>query len=256
MRSFFSPFLVAAILASFASGIWLEKSTRYPTVPTVNNFRPLPSTNDYDDVVMPQLPLAYDINISNSCMANASNSWWTSTYLTGSDSHDYMVVSHVTDLIEITMYRASVLDITDNIHFQWTNMSLDPNLFESSQNGEFNITIGDNFNFGSTLPGNATQQLRTMLNVPESGVQYDLTFDITAPKILNTGIGGFFAFGSARTAQWSMPSGRTTGSLTRNGTVIYVDSDKSFTWYDRQWNISPSGGAGTPPTTWTWSHIH
>ncbi|KAG4420375.1 hypothetical protein IFR04_006487 [Cadophora malorum] len=105
-------------------------------------------------------------------------------------------------------------------------MSLDQIVFDSSQIGEFNVTIGNNFNFGSPLPGNATKQLRTIIDVPESGVQYDLKFDITAPKILKTGIGGFFTFGSARTAQWSMPSGRTTGTLTRNGAVISVDSDK------------------------------
>ncbi|KAH6698514.1 hypothetical protein BKA61DRAFT_583340 [Leptodontidium sp. MPI-SDFR-AT-0119] len=135
MRSVFSHMVAAASLASFASGVRLQKSVTCPAIPMVNNFSPLPSTNNYDGV--------------------------------------------------------------------------------SSQNGEFNFTVGNNFNFGSTLSGTATKQLRTMLDVLDSGVQFDFTFDITAPKILNTGIGGYFTFGSTKTAQWPMPSGRTTGTLTR-----------------------------------------
>ena len=63
-----------------------------------------------------------------------------------------MIISHVMDLIEVTVYRASVLDITERIYFQWANMSLDQIVFDSSQIGEFNVTIGNNFNFGSPLP--------------------------------------------------------------------------------------------------------
>ena len=98
------------------------------------------------------------------------------------------------------------------------------------------LTYLQSHHHSATLPGKATKQLRTMMDVPESGVQYDLTFDINAPKILNTGA-AFLTFGSARTAQWSMPSGRTTGTLTCNATVVLVDSNKLFTWYDRQWKL-------------------
>ncbi|KAL2286586.1 hypothetical protein FJTKL_06934 [Diaporthe vaccinii] len=49
--------------------------------------------------------------------------------------------------------------------------------------------------------------------------------------------------------EWSMPAGTTTGTITKNGTEIVVDTEKSFTWYDRQWQAGPS-------TKWTWFQLH
>jgi hypothetical protein len=46
-----------------------------------------------------------------------------------------------------------------------------------------------------------------------------------------------------------MPTGTTTGSLTVDGAVITIDSKKSFTWYDRQFQ---SSGA----SEWTWFALH
>lgn len=46
-----------------------------------------------------------------------------------------------------------------------------------------------------------------------------------------------------------MPAGTTTGTITKNGTEIAVDTEKSFTWYDRQWQAGPS-------TNWTWFQLH
>lgn len=46
-----------------------------------------------------------------------------------------------------------------------------------------------------------------------------------------------------------MPAGKTTGTITKNGTEIAVDTEKSFTWYDRQWQAGPS-------TNWTWFQLH
>ena len=44
-----------------------------------------------------------------------------------------------------------------------------------------------------------------------------------------------------------MPSGRTTGTVTVNGSEIDIISHKSETWYDRQWGMGlPSIG------NWTW----
>lgn len=46
-----------------------------------------------------------------------------------------------------------------------------------------------------------------------------------------------------------MPAGTTTGTITKNGTEIAIDTEKSFTWYDRQWQAGPS-------TVWTWFQLH
>ena len=39
---------------------------------------------------------------------------------------------------------------------------------------------------------------------------------------------------------WSMPAGKTTGSLDFNGSKVIVDTEKSLTWYDRQWAGAPA----------------
>lgn len=37
-----------------------------------------------------------------------------------------------------------------------------------------------------------------------------------------------------------MPDGKTTGWLAFNGSTITVDTEKSLTWYDRQWAGAPA----------------
>lgn len=46
-----------------------------------------------------------------------------------------------------------------------------------------------------------------------------------------------------------MPAGTITGSVTKNDTEIAVDTDKSFSWYDRQWQSGPFAN-------WTWFELH
>lgn len=81
---------------------------------------------------------------------------------------------------------------------------------------------------------------------------FDLTFKPTSPILYNAGIGGF-AWGSAVTYQFSVPSALTTGTLKigKNGRVLKIDEDSSFTWFDRQW------GPGIPLTgNFTWFQLH
>jgi hypothetical protein len=46
-----------------------------------------------------------------------------------------------------------------------------------------------------------------------------------------------------------MPAGRTVGFLQKGEETIEIDNEKSFTWYDRQWQ---NGSA----TNWTWFELH
>ncbi|PYI09460.1 hypothetical protein BO78DRAFT_394928 [Aspergillus sclerotiicarbonarius CBS 121057] len=196
------------------------------------------------------LPLVYDFNTSNSRVANASNSWWLSSFLYGSNNHEYMVVSHIMDLVEVTFNRGSIYDITNRSYSQFAKSSTDDSIYKFAANGHFNITVDTDFHFGSTTTGNATQQLRSYSTV--EGAEYDLTFDLSAPVIFNAGIGGVFNLGGSHTAEWSMPGGRTTGHLTQDGVTITVDSKRSLTWYDRQWNV----GEGAASANWTWFELH
>lgn len=190
----------------------------------------------------------YDFNTSNSQIANASNSWWSSSFVSGSDNHEYLIVSHLLATPTFSVYRGSIYDITEPEFYQFTETSVNTSLLDNNQGGAFNVSTADYY-FGSTCPGNATKQLRTAST--RSDVQYDITFDLSAPVIFNLGIGGYFQFGQDQTAEWSMPAGRTSGTLVRNGTTITIDPEQSLTWYDRQWNF----GAATS-FNWTWFELH
>ncbi len=170
--------------------------------------------------------------------------------MTGSDEHEYMILSHLLATPAYSIYRGSIYDITEAAFWQFTETSTDSTLLDNSQNGALNVTIGDYF-FGSTLSGNATKQLRT--SVTRSDIQFDVTFNLSAPILFNTGIGGLFQFGPDQTGEWAMPAGITTGSLIRDNKTITFDTDRSYTWYDRQWNV---GKAPTSSFTWTWFQLH
>ncbi|KAB8212025.1 hypothetical protein BDV34DRAFT_219238 [Aspergillus parasiticus] len=194
------------------------------------------------------LPLPYDFNTSNSEMADSSNSWWISSYLTGSDNHQYMVLSHVLATDAYGLYRGAIYDITEPAYQQFSEMTTQ-NLTANSQDGKFNIRT-DDFFFCSALANSSITKLRTVSN--RTDLQFDLTYELTAPVLFNAGLGGLFQFGPDQTGEWSMPAGKTSGSLVFNGKKVTVDKKRSQTWYDRQWNV------GSAPTslTWTWFQLH
>lgn len=183
-------------------------------------------------------------------MANASNSWWLSAFLTDDENNQYLALSHILVMNSYTVYRSSLFDIHSLVYNQYSNHTTDSTVLDNSQGGEFNVSIGGTFFFGSTAPGNATKQLRAATTT--EAVQFDLVFDLSAPILWNMGIGGLFQFGSAQTGEWSMPAGRTTGTVVRNGTAIPVNPARSLTWFDRQWNVGNSPGS----LNWTWFELH
>lgn len=159
-----------------------------------------------------------------------------------------MILSHLLVTPAYAVYRGSIYDITEPAFWQFTEASTDTTLLDNSQNGEFNVDTGDFF-FGSTLPGNAVKQVRTAATRPD--IEYNVTFDFSAPVIFNAGLGGLFQFGIDQTGEWSMPAGTTQGHLVRDNKTITFDTDRSYTWYDRQWNVGPPASF-----TWTWFQLH
>ncbi|KAJ5614505.1 hypothetical protein N7528_008159 [Penicillium herquei] len=207
------------------------------------------STGIHAESLIDNLPLPYTFETSNSPVGNASNSWWISSYLTGSDGHQYLVLSHLLGISSsYSIYRGSIFDIEENEFTQFSALTEESGLYDYSRDGEFNVSTSD-FYFGSTVAGNATKQLRTAST--NSAVQYDIKFDLAAPIILNTGNGGYFQLGDYQTAEWSMPAGRTYGTLVKSGVEITIDPTKSLTWYDRQWNFNSAG-----TMNWTWFQLH
>ncbi|KAL5319923.1 hypothetical protein ACEPPN_012982 [Leptodophora sp. 'Broadleaf-Isolate-01'] len=195
------------------------------------------------------LPIPYDV--AGSMYGNSGHSigdsFWSTSFLHGSDDHDYMVLSHAVRGLPFTpaMFRGSIYDITAQTYQQFTYLSNNTDFYADNGNGAINVTL-DNFGYGATQSTNAETQLRTFSTAPE--VQYDLTFQLGTPALLNGGLGFFACPNSNLTCQErSSPSDTTTGSLVVNGTTVTVDPTRSLTWFDRQWGN---------PVNWTWFELH
>ncbi|KAH8656332.1 hypothetical protein BGZ61DRAFT_541011 [Ilyonectria robusta] len=200
------------------------------------------------------------VDFAKSHESPVEGSFWASAFLHGSDNHDYLVLSHVMAPLpfwpkEKTVYRASILDITDPSRYKMFEFfAHDPKAFASS--GSLDAQYAD-YGFRATNPKDPLSDIRTWSSVP--GAEFDLTFSLSSPAILNGGLGHFQGFtGPLPNAppgpvpavnQWSMPAGKVvSGHIVIDGAKVTVDADKSLTWYDRQWGVAPFD--------WTWFQLH
>ncbi|KAL2846382.1 hypothetical protein BJY01DRAFT_263342 [Aspergillus pseudoustus] len=191
------------------------------------------------------LPVPFNLSASQTDILDegTSNSFWISSFLLGSDGHKYFVISHALDGSPAS-YRASILDVTNpSIRVQFSTADT-ANTSLYSDTGVFSF-ITSNFTFGATNHADGLSKMRTWSNY--NSVQFDLTFETSSPVLLNGGTGSFEVTGGVG-YEWSMPAGKTTGSLTIDGTTITVDTAQSQTWYDRQW--------GNIPQSWYWFEVH
>lgn len=141
------------------------------------------------------------------------------------------------------VYRASILDLEDTSQYsQYARLAVLAQAYGPT--GILNFTV-PGFAFQSTSTTDPLSGIRTFSNI--AGVDFDLTFDLSSPPILNAGI-GTFQVGGGTGFQWSMPAGKTTGWISVNGTKINVDASRSLTWYDRQWGVIPSD--------FSWFQVH
>ncbi|KAK1657357.1 hypothetical protein BDP55DRAFT_761890 [Colletotrichum godetiae] len=81
----------------------------------------------------------------------------------------------------------------------------------------------------------------------KDGAEFDITFELSAPDLLYGGL-GIFQAGNYSTHDWVMPAGRTNGWISLSRFNLTIGSEKSLTWYDRQW--------GQVPQSWTWFRLH
>jgi kievitone hydratase len=120
-------------------------------------------------------------------------------------------------------------------------------LYLTNTNGGFNLTFDNGvYALGSTSKTDPITGLRTFSHVP--GVEFDITFEISAPALLNAGLGSFFWAGAIQ-HQWSMPAGRVSGSLIVDNKTLTIDPEASLTWYDRQFGL-------TAAQNFTWFGLH
>ncbi|KAH7118070.1 hypothetical protein B0J13DRAFT_513959 [Dactylonectria estremocensis] len=192
-----------------------------------------------------KLPIAYNLLDSQTkAVVPVGSSFWSSSFIRGSDDHDYMIVSHVLagQPISPSLYRGSVLDISNTSRYARFEIFSDiSNVYSAT--GDLNATYSD-YGF-SSISSDKSPAMRTWSSI--SGSEFDLTFDLSSPALLNGGLGSFPAANSTA-YEWSMPAGKTKGWLQIDGKKVSVDTKRSVTWYDRQWSGAPA--------SWTWFQLH
>ncbi|KAB8231222.1 hypothetical protein BDV23DRAFT_169963 [Aspergillus alliaceus] len=219
------------------------------------SFRPETGGLQYERLTEP-IQLRQELGASQGVDPKAGNSWWSSSYLHASDDHDYLIVSHASTQSPTTstvIFRASILDINDTTYYR--QVSWKSNSFSGSGHVQEGPLNGHSKYFGFAIddPANLLGPMRTWCISDQ--VEFNITFELSAPIILNGGI-GTFPFGNEVTFEWSMPAGITNGYFVKQRKILEIDNARSMTWYDRQL-IWPSDLTDGPVMSgWTWFELH
>jgi hypothetical protein len=163
-------------------------------------------------------------------------SFWINSFIHGSNGHDYYVASHVINYASeipglLPTYRASLLDVTEPsvysnfVKFHQGNMTF------WTPEGHFNASF-PNFGMEAISTDDPLKGLRTYCAV--DGIEFDLTFNFTSPAMMNGALASY-QVGGGTGWEYSVPRGATGGWLRVGGELIEVVTEKSFSWYDRQW---------------------
>lgn len=210
-----------------------------------------PQTNGFTSGGLGNYPTPYNLSTSqtNHKLASTGGSFWSSSFIHGSNGRDYLVVSNAVAELPVgggtlvDVYRASILDLEDTSQYsQYARLTALAQTYGPT--GILNFTV-PGFAFQSTSRTDPLSGIRIFSNIAD--VDFDLTFDLSSPPILNAGT-GTFQVGGGTGFQWSMPAGKTTGWISVNGTKVNVDASRSLTWYDRQWGVFPSD--------FSWFQVH
>ncbi|RDW93476.1 uncharacterized protein DSM5745_00798 [Aspergillus mulundensis] len=169
-------------------------------------------------------------------------SWWSSSFITGTNGKQYVAIAHVLNVNNITYYRGSTLDLQTNGYQQFVTRGNG-----TGEGPTLNITINKN-SFGSLSDDNISQ-LRAATNT--DNVKFNLSWTSSSLILANGGTGAFL-FGPVTSHEWGIPSSKTQGTIKINGKTVTVDPAKSSTWYDRQWE----GAGGAITGNWTWFQLH
>ncbi|KAI3527908.1 hypothetical protein CSPX01_16627 [Colletotrichum filicis] len=222
-------------MGRLSSGYWAlllgaTSAVRFDIVPDTTGIDSLGSN----------LPTLYSFQESQ-LASEQTNSYWAASFVTASNDHQYAIMSQqVPTSTGQSVFQSSILDLEHTSNY-WLTGGLAPlqgNL--TIKNGLLDIEV-DGSAFKSTS-NDSFSSLNTWGKYDTYA--FNLTFDASSPVILNGGVGRY-RWGTGTTTQWSLPSCRTQGSFTINGTTLEVDPTRSLTWYDRQHGV---GG----PNNFTW----
>lgn len=135
------------------------------------------------------LGVPYDLFESQSLQPKNTNSFWSSSYVYGSNDHQYLVLSHVlvSPFGNLGVYRASVLDINDTSSYeQFTTLFNSSSIWTSNATGLDYEFVDYGF---KSLTSDPLGRLNTYSSVTD--VLFNITFSLSPGIILNGGSGIF-----------------------------------------------------------------
>ncbi|KAJ1544877.1 hypothetical protein HK405_008338 [Cladochytrium tenue] len=183
------------------------------------------------------------LNVSSSLTFTTGSSFWASSFVQGSNGHQYFLVMHAFLGEELTM-RYGFMDITrGKSYVQAAHSTTNYTLSESSTG----IT-GVSANGAFFTAANSSDLLAGLhYGVSSSNLSFDVSFGFS-PVLLYGGLGVFQGTNGLTVHEWASPAGYTTGHLVVNGSRVDIQPAASTTWFDRQW-----GGAYA---AWHWFEIN
>lgn len=198
-------------------------------------------------LVQSHIPALIDMTV-NQYDVSSGSSYWTSSYVTSTEGKQFLAISHILSAGAgpKPYCRSSVLDL-ETLDY-WVDLiycTLESDPMDQSQ--PLDNDYGT-YGFRSTS-NDSISSMYTWADTNAS-FSFNISWEATSHSLLNGG-SGVIAFGEGpiNATEWATPAASAAGSLTLNGTVHEIDTDNSFTWYDRQ----ISYGA---PRNWTWFELN
>ncbi|PVH79634.1 hypothetical protein DL98DRAFT_631114 [Cadophora sp. DSE1049] len=174
-----------------------------------------------------------------------TTSYWTCSFVTASDDHQYMVLGHTMYVGQVALARSSILDITDPSYYEMYLYTV-PGVNVTSNIGHLDASVG-----GCGIRGVSDDNLSIMDSYSKHDlINYNFTYEATSAVLFNGAL-GLFNFGGKECGEWAIPAAKTSGTLSVRGKELTIDPEASFTWYDRQW-----GDGGLDGGNYTWFQIH
>ncbi|KAL4901093.1 hypothetical protein BDW74DRAFT_182189 [Aspergillus multicolor] len=200
------------------------------------------------DTVSPinKLPIFYDT--SDIHLVNASHgldSFWGSSFIRTTNNHAFLISANIITNNGTATQRAGFHSVDDSLSDTALTRNFQAAVLAAGSDGTaepFNITTQDGRFAMESIPtsncdsAEAGAQAFPPMHIFSSiqDISFDIDIYMQGPVILNAGIGSF-QWGGSIQHHISLSAARPSGTITVNNEILTIDSESSFTWYDRQW---------------------
>ncbi|KAH7013792.1 hypothetical protein EDB80DRAFT_749404 [Ilyonectria destructans] len=169
-----------------------------------------------------------------------------SSFITSTRSKQYLAICHVMTNVK-NVCRSSVLDLQTLKY--WVDFTYCSSVGTKARDTSGHLDADfDTYGFVSTTDDNISNMYAYAGT--NSSFSFNISWAATAKPVLNGGSGVIaFGVGPTNATEWGIPAAKTSGNLKLDGKSVTIDTENSFTWYDRQMSF------GTP-RNWTWFELN